>query len=85
MKKTVVYIDPPSGWLYGFPKPAPKNIQKMSKEQLHEWFVANGYPQREIDYWNNTKNGMLFRSFLREEQDEALDRLAQLDQETGIQ
>lgn len=84
MKKTVVYIDPPDGWLYGFPKPAPKNIVDMTKEQLHKWFVSNGYPQKKIDYWNNTKNGMLFRSFLLEEKDEALDRLAQLDQENGL-
>ena len=38
-------IDPPSGWLYGFPKvlPDPK------PESMHEWLVGNGYPQEEID------------------------------------
>jgi hypothetical protein len=44
-KKKVMMIDPPSGWLYGFPKvlPDPK------PESMHEWLVGNGYPQEEID------------------------------------
>ena len=44
-KKKVLMIDPPSGWLYGFPKvlPDPK------PESMHEWLVGNGYPQEEID------------------------------------
>lgn len=48
-----VFIDPPSGWKYGFPKPAPENMREMTQEQLHEWFVANGYPRSEIDVWGN--------------------------------
>jgi hypothetical protein len=37
-------IDPPSGWKYGFPKAIPDNV-----ENVKEWLVINGYPQKEID------------------------------------
>ena len=37
-------IDPPSGWLYGFPKELPEGV----KDTL-AWLVENGYPQKEID------------------------------------
>jgi hypothetical protein len=46
MNKT--YVDPPSGWRYGFPKAyteQPKNF--------NQWLVANGYPQAEINLWPN--------------------------------
>lgn len=37
-------IDPPQGWLYGFPKilpePRPKNIRK--------WLIDNGYPPQKV-------------------------------------
>jgi hypothetical protein len=42
MKKHM--IDPPSGWLYGFPKELPKGV-----EDVMSWLVENGYPQKEID------------------------------------
>lgn len=57
MTKTVTYIDPPSGWRYGFPKIIPEDQMKRSRE----WLIENGYPQAEIDkmkehfycrYWN---------------------------------
>jgi len=51
MKK--IFIDPPSGWKYGFPKPAPDNMRNMTREQLREWFVQNGYPRWEIEQWGN--------------------------------
>jgi hypothetical protein len=38
------YIDPPSGWKYGFPKELPNHVTDINK-----WLVENGYPQREID------------------------------------
>lgn len=41
-KKT--FIDPPSGWQYGFPKVLPKDVV-----DIKAWLVQNGYPQREID------------------------------------
>jgi hypothetical protein len=37
-------IDPPSGWKYGFPKPLPDEV-----ENVKEWLLEQGYPQREID------------------------------------
>lgn len=45
-KKTVLMIDPPSGWKYGFPKPLPENIED---KEIMRWLIENGYPQWEID------------------------------------
>jgi len=49
------YIDPPSGWRYGFPK-----IHDGSKDgDILAWLVEQGYPQSEIDslgeqfYWRS--------------------------------
>lgn len=40
-----VYIDPPAGWQYGFPKVYdPKRDGDVLK-----WLVEQGYPQEEID------------------------------------
>ena len=44
MKKTVTYVDPPSGWKYGFPKIIPENTPNF-----YAWLVSEGYPQSEID------------------------------------
>lgn len=41
----VTYIDPPSGWRYGFPKAIPD----PKPEDMRKWLVENGYPQWEID------------------------------------
>ena len=38
-----VWVDPPSGWKYGFPKKW--NQQGTSKE----WLLKEGYPQEEMD------------------------------------
>ena len=38
-------IDPPSGWLYGFPKLIPEN----RKKDATVWLVEQGYPQNLID------------------------------------
>ena len=50
-KTTTLFIDPPSGWRYGFPKQAPANLRTMSPESLNEWLFQNGYPNEEIDIW----------------------------------
>lgn len=42
----VTVIDPPSGWMYGFPKILPDSV---GVTKIKEWLVANGYPQSEID------------------------------------
>ena len=36
-------IDPPSGWLYGFPKEIPEHI-----DDTRAWLIENGYPEEEI-------------------------------------
>ena len=41
--KQRMWIDPPSGWKYGFPK------IWDGGGQLEEWLLEEGYPQREID------------------------------------
>lgn len=41
-----VWIDPPSGWKYGFPKIYDPDCGL----NVMEWLVKEGYPQKEIDY-----------------------------------
>ena len=57
LKPENLFIDPPSGWMYGFPKMIPKEHQHRTLE----WLVENGYPKALIDrmgdhfhcrYWN---------------------------------
>lgn len=54
-------IDPPKGWLYGFPKPIPDDVKDIQK-----WLIEQGYPKEEIDsfgehfycrYWDEPKEG----------------------------
>ena len=40
-----IEIDPPSGWMYGFPKQLPD----PPPENLREWLVSEGYPQALMD------------------------------------
>ena len=40
------YIDPPSGWRFGFPKEFPDDVEDVNK-----WLVENGYPQSKVDFW----------------------------------
>ena len=37
-----IIIDPPQGWLYGFPKEIPKERIKDVKE----WLIEQGYPKK---------------------------------------
>jgi len=55
-RKTVVYIDPPSGWKYGFPKPSPANLRQMNPDEFNQWLIDNGYPREEVDIWRNNPN-----------------------------
>ncbi len=57
----MLIIDPPSGWLYGFPKPIPENRRKDSIA----WLIEQGYPKGLIDsfgehfyckYWEEPEN-----------------------------
>lgn len=45
MKKT--FIDPPSGWRYGFPKALPDDLDR---KYLRQWLIDNGYPENEVDF-----------------------------------
>jgi hypothetical protein len=38
------WIDPPSGWKYGFPKPIPNDVV-----DFEDWLVSEGYPRAEIE------------------------------------
>lgn len=40
-----VFIDPPSGWQYGFPKV----WDPVLDGDVYQWMVEKGYPQAEID------------------------------------
>jgi hypothetical protein len=42
----VLMIDPPMGWMYGFPKPAPKGLDVA---EIKEWLAKNGYPKKLIN------------------------------------
>lgn len=46
MKYTL--IDPPSGWLYGFPKRVPDEYLK-SQTLMKMWFMSQGYPSKDIE------------------------------------
>jgi hypothetical protein len=37
-------IDPPSGWMYGFPKEIPEVVT-----DVNAWLIENGYPKKHID------------------------------------
>jgi len=50
--KEYMVVDPPSGSRYGFPKVfdfKPSGDPITYDAELEEWFLGNGYPQREID------------------------------------
>lgn len=40
-------IDPPSGWRFGFPKPAPENFFDKNFE-LGAWLIECGYPEKDV-------------------------------------
>ena len=42
------YVDPPSGWMYGFPKIMPESVAE-GKVKFYDWLVSEGYPQKLID------------------------------------
>lgn len=40
-----VWVDPPSGWKYGFPKEAPYPLP----DNMIEWVIDQGYPRAEVE------------------------------------
>jgi len=61
--KQVVYIDPPSGWEFGFPKVLPDDV-----EDVDAWLIENGYPAELIEHWADSDSGMPCNMFFGEEQ-----------------
>lgn len=40
----MVYIDPPQGWRYGFPKELPAGWRDWTREDIAFWLFSQGYP-----------------------------------------
>ena len=40
-----IWVDPPNGWVYGFPKLWDKQLNP----DFMAWLIAEGYPKSEID------------------------------------
>lgn len=40
-------FDPPSGWMYGFPKPIPKECIE-DEDVLRAWLIEEGYPDPDL-------------------------------------
>lgn len=39
--------DPPSGWMYGFPKPLPDN--RPADWNFERWLIESGYPEKDLE------------------------------------
>ena len=61
LKPDNLFIDPPSGWKYGFPKIIPPEHQTRTLA----WLVEEGYPETQINalgdyficrYWNGAED-----------------------------
>jgi len=42
----VLWIDPPEGWRYGFPREVPEGIEG---DAINEWMIEIGYPKEKIE------------------------------------
>lgn len=51
----VLMVDPPSGWMYGFPRVAPREVLEDNKK-FRDWLSKHGYPDDQLDFAvNNTR------------------------------
>ena len=41
-----LWIDPPSGWMYGFPA----LWDESTHPNLREWLIEKGYPESQVDF-----------------------------------
>lgn len=48
MKVLVTFVDPPSGWQFGFPRPLPTGHEQWTEAQRVSWFIDQGYPEKLI-------------------------------------
>jgi len=55
------WVDPPSGWCFGFPK-----VYDTECGDIDQWLLDSGYPQKEMDNW---KNGVPYRMWAYEEKE----------------
>ena len=60
---SIIFIDPPSGWQYGFPKQLPPEIDVNDDKAFEDWLRAEGYPEAMMDlalkycrYWIEDDN-----------------------------
>lgn len=47
--KSVIIIDPPSGWKFGFPKHIKPELYNSVDFNLNKWLRENGYPIKDIN------------------------------------
>lgn len=48
-KKEKLYTyDPPSGWMYGFPKKVPQSVLE-DPAKLKVFLLESGYPEKDLD------------------------------------
>lgn len=40
----MMWVDPPSGWRYGFPKIWNKKVP------IQQWLLDNGYPKQDVEW-----------------------------------
>jgi hypothetical protein len=40
----MMWIDPPSGWRYGFPKIWTRQVP------IQQWLIDNGYPEQDVEW-----------------------------------
>ncbi len=48
-----VWIDPPSGWKYGFPRKLSLELKNDKEFSIGAWLVDNGYPMANLDKAGN--------------------------------
>jgi len=53
----VMYIDPPEGWKYGFPKVLPKDTV-----DVRAWLIEEGYPKDLIESYGKQFNCRMWYS-----------------------
>lgn len=44
-----MWVDPPGGWRYGFPKKIPDGVINQ-----REWMIAEGYPKEVMDSYGDS-------------------------------
>lgn len=47
---TSITIDPPSGWMYGFPKEISILEYESEEFNMGDWLVQNGYPKDNVPF-----------------------------------